>query len=217
MNPALADRDSRITMKRDNMSITLTPDTAPAADPAYSRDPAIPRRASAQEEFDAAVQRNTRMLVPITAGVAILAALVMATLALVISSEKSMSTGMTMPSAVATAPAATGASPMYVSVAGSNKMGPDGKMHDSFSRTNFAVKVGQPTTLRIDNTDGSPHSITSTAAGVSITVLPGVHTYTIVAKAAGRFEWMCIIPCDSDAGGWAMTHPGYMAGYITAT
>jgi uncharacterized cupredoxin-like copper-binding protein len=157
------------------------------------------------------------MLLPITAGAAIIAALVMATLALVISTERSTSTAMMMPSAIATAPAAMGASPMYVSVAGSNKKGPDGKMHDSFSRTNFAVRVGQPTTLRINNTDASPHSITSTAAGVNITVLPGVHTYTIVAKAAGRFEWICVIPCDSDAGGWAMTHPGYMAGYITAT
>ncbi|MEA2354656.1 MAG: hypothetical protein QOD61_785 [Solirubrobacteraceae bacterium] len=199
------------------MSITLTPDTAPPADPAYVRDRAFPRRPTAQEEFDAAVERNTRLLLPIAGGAAILAALVMAILALVISSEKSTSTAMMMPSAIATAPAAIGASPMYVSIAGSNKRGPDGKLHDSFSTTNFAVKVGQPTTLRINNTDGSPHSITSTAAGVNITVLPGVHTYTIVAKAAGRFEWMCIIPCDSDAHGWAMTHPGYMAGYITAT
>jgi hypothetical protein len=37
-----------------------------------------------------------------------------------------------------------------------------------------------------------------------------------MATKAGRFEWMCVIPCDSDAKGWAMTHPGYMAGYITA-
>jgi heme/copper-type cytochrome/quinol oxidase subunit 2 len=90
-------------------------------------------------------------------------------------------------------------------------------MHDSFSKTDFVVKVGQPTRLRIDNADSSPHSITSAATGVSITVLPGVHTYTMVATRAGRFEWVCVLPCDSGAGGWAMTHPGYMAGYITAS
>jgi uncharacterized cupredoxin-like copper-binding protein len=208
------------------MSITLTPDKPPETDNGYVRGPASPHRPTEQEEFDAAVLRNTRMLLPISGGVAILAALVMATLALVISSEKNTNAAMTMPPAssatavplvVANAPAANGASAIFVSVAGSNKRGPDGKMHDSFSKTDFAVKVGQPTTLRINNTDAGSHSITSAAAGVNITVLPGVHTYTIVARAAGRFEWICIIPCDSDAAGWAMTHPGYMAGYITAT
>jgi plastocyanin len=199
------------------MSITLTPDSPPATDVAQLRDPTSPRRPTDQEEFDAAVERNTRFLLPVVGGLAILAALVMATIALVISVGKNATTATMMGPAVATAPAATSAAPIYVSVAGSNKMGPDGKMHDSFSATDFAVKVGRPTTLRINNTDSGPHSITSIAAGVNITVLPGLHTYTIVAKAAGRFEWICIIPCDGDAHGWAMTHPGYMAGYITAT
>jgi hypothetical protein len=39
----------------------------------------------------------------------------------------------------------------------------------------------------------------------------------MVATKAERFEWVCVITCDSDANGWAMTHPGYVAGYITAT
>jgi hypothetical protein len=26
-----------------------------------------------------------------------------------------------------------------------------------------------------------------------------------------------MIPCDSDAHGWAMQNPGFMSGYITAT
>jgi heme/copper-type cytochrome/quinol oxidase subunit 2 len=90
-------------------------------------------------------------------------------------------------------------------------------MHDAFSRTDFAVKVGQPTRLRINNTDDVPHSISSVEAGVTIIVQPGVHTYTIVAKKAGRFLWVCNIVCDSGAAGWAMSHPGYMAGYITAS
>jgi heme/copper-type cytochrome/quinol oxidase subunit 2 len=100
-----------------------------------------------------------------------------------------------------------------LSVAGANKLGPDGKMHDSFTQTDFAVKVGQPVLLRIHNADSAPHSITAPATGVSITVLPGTHTYSLVATTAGRFEWFCVLPCDP----WSMTHPGYMAGYITAT
>ncbi|MDQ6607343.1 MAG: cupredoxin domain-containing protein, partial [Actinomycetota bacterium] len=91
------------------------------------------------------------------------------------------------------------------------------KMHDSYSKTNFAVRVGRPTRLVIDNKDSSPHSITSPGTGVSIIVRPGTHSYTLLATKAGRFEWMCVIPCDTDAQGWAMNHPGYMAGYITAT
>jgi plastocyanin len=104
-----------------------------------------------------------------------------------------------------------------VTITGSNKLGSDGKMHDSFSTTNFAVKAGQPITLRVNNTDSSPHSITSAEAGVSVILLPGVHNYTFTVQKAGHFSWLCILTCDSGAAGWAMTHPGYMAGYITAT
>ncbi len=53
--------------------------------------------------------------------------------------------------------------------------------------------------------------------GVNIIVKPGVHTYQLVVKEAGRFSWFCVIPCDSDANGWAMQHAGYMSGFITAT
>ncbi|MGI8802650.1 MAG: cupredoxin domain-containing protein [Solirubrobacteraceae bacterium] len=182
--------------------------------------PALPAHPSAQEEFDIAVRRNAGVGLRVLAAVAILAALAMSTAALVQSNGTHgamMNPGVAAaPISAPTAPIAVPTAPIALSVAGSNKLGPDGRMHDSFSRTDFAVKVGQPQLVRIDNEDGSPHSITSTAAGVSITVLPGVHTYTILATRAGRFEWVCVIPCDSGANGWAMTHPGYMAGYITA-
>ncbi len=88
------------------------------------------------------------------------------------------------------------------------KLGPDGKKHDAFSKTEFAVKVGQPLKLRIDNTDNAPHSITSPVAGVNITIQPGVHTYTLVVSKAGRYEWYCMIPCDSDAKGGRCRTPG---------
>jgi hypothetical protein len=56
------------------------------------------------------------------------------------------------------------------------KLGPDGKKHDAYSRTEFAVKAGRPLTLRIDTTVAQPHSITSTAGGVEIIALPGPTT-----------------------------------------
>jgi uncharacterized cupredoxin-like copper-binding protein len=197
---------------------TLTPGNRPAAENgASSLGPAAPPPPTDQERFDAAVNRDGKVLLQVVAGVAIFAALVMSTIALLVSTGKNDTTAMMMSPRVAVAPSPAVAPLISVNVAGGNKRGPDGKMHDSFSKTNFAVKVGQPTHLRINNTDDVPHSITSAGTGVSITVAPGVHTYTMVAKAAGRFMWMCVIPCDSGANGWAMTHPGYMAGYITAT
>ena len=99
----------------------------------------------------------------------------------------------------------------------SSKRGPDGKLHDAFTVTNFAVHVGQPVKLTIDNADNQPHSITAPAAGVSIVAKPGTHTYKLLVSKAGRFVWYCAYPCDSDAHGWAMTHPGFMSGYIVAS
>jgi plastocyanin len=174
---------------------------------------------SDQERFDATVDRDSRIVLQILLGVGVLAALVMSTVALVLASDTPGTTATTSANAStpAVASVAPASAPISVTVAGSNKRGPDGKMHDSFSKTDFAVKVGQPTTLRIDNQDANSHSITAPGTGVSIVVLPGIHSYTINATTAGRFQWICIIPCDSETNGWAMTHPGYMAGYITAT
>jgi hypothetical protein len=52
---------------------------------------------------------------------------------------------------------------------------------------------------------------------VNITIRPGTHTYTLIVAKAGRFLWFCVFPCDSDANGWAMRHPSYMSGYISAS
>ncbi len=179
-----------------------------------------------QKSFDDAVARKGKVLLQVLAGVGVVAAVLMSMVALVQSGEKheaSATASATKAKAPVTAvPAAsTSAAPaapktIDVKIAGSVKKGPDGKMHDAFSVTEYNVKVGQPVTLKIDNTDDAPHSISSPAAGVNIVAQPGVHTYTLVVKTAGKFQWYCMLPCDSDAGGWAMQHPGYMSGYITA-
>ena len=101
---------------------------------------------------------------------------------------------------------------VYMSVSPGIKPGPDGKLHDAFSLTSFEVRAGQPVKLVIDNTDSSPHSITSPAAGVNIVIKPGTHTYTLVVHKTGVFQWYCNYPCDP----YSMMHDGYMRGTITS-
>jgi hypothetical protein len=181
-----------------------------------------------QRRFDDAVNRKGRVVLQALAGVGILGALLMSMVALVQSGEKHEAGNPAQPAATqaAIAPAAAGkpavastvaAKALDVKIVGAAKLGPEGKKHDEFTKTEFAVKVGRPLTLRIDNTDNAPHSITSPVAGVNIIAQPGVHTYTLLVSKAGKFQWNCMLPCDTDTGGWAMTHPGYMSGYITAT
>jgi heme/copper-type cytochrome/quinol oxidase subunit 2 len=172
-----------------------------------------------QAQFDAAVNRNGKVLLAALAGVGILAALLMSMVALMRSGEGHMTIAAAQPAAkqalaVAPAPAAKA---IDLKIIGSYRTGPDGAKHDAFTKTEFAVKVGQPLKLKIDNTDDVPHSITAPIVGVNITAAPGTHTYTLLVKQAGRFQWYCMIPCDSDAHGWAMQNPGFMSGYITAT
>lgn len=180
-----------------------------------------------QQRFDDAVARKGKVVLQVVAGLGIVAALMMSIVALNNSSEKNevnvaakpaTQAAATAPAAAKTATASTqAAKTVSLKIIGSYKKGPDGKMHDAFTVTNFAVKVGQPLKLQINNTDDVPHSITSAVAGVNVIAQPGTHTYTLLVNKAGKFEWNCMLPCDGDAGGWAMQNPGYMSGYITAT
>lgn len=175
-----------------------------------------------QRKFDEDVEKKGRVVLEWLAGVGIVAALLMSVVALVKSGEgkSSTETAVTRTVASASAPAAVApvaAKTVNLQVIGGYKLGPDRKKHDAFTVTNFAVRVGQPLTLEIDNTDNVAHSITAPVAGVNITVKPGKHAYTLLVKAAGRFQWYCLIPCDTDANGWAMQNAGYMSGYITAS
>jgi plastocyanin len=176
-----------------------------------------------QQKFDEAVNRKGKVVLQTLGGVGVVGALLMSAIALNNSSEKSETgssakAGVTQVAAVAAAPApAAAAQVVSTTISGSSKVGPDGKKHDAFTTTEFAVKVGQPLTLKIDNTDDVPHSISAPAAGVNIVAQPGTHTYSLVVKQAGKFQWYCMVPCDTDTNGWAMQHPGFMSGYITAS
>jgi len=176
-----------------------------------------------QEQFDDTVAKSGKIVLLGLAGAGIFAALLLSIVALNQSSERST---VTITNGVAGAPttggsvAAASTAPAEVvslQVVPASKLGPDKIKHDVFTKTEFAVRVGQKLDLKIDNTDEGEHSITSPQIGVNIVVKPGVHTYEIVVKEKGRFSWFCVIPCDNQASGWAMQHAGYMAGYITAT
>ncbi len=173
-----------------------------------------------QQQFDEAVEHTGKTVLEWLAGAGIVAALSISIVALIQSGQRSeprVVTQRVLTQGAAVAPAATApVKTVSLKIVGGAKLGPDGKKHDEFTKTEFAVKVGQPLKLQIDNTDDVPHSITAPVAGINLTIKPGVHTYTLVIKQAGRFQWFCIVPCDTEAGGWAMSHPGFMAGYITA-
>lgn len=115
--------------------------------------------------------------------------------------------------APASAAAANVPSEVSLNVSPEIKKGPEGTLHDAFTVTEYHVIVGKAVTLKIDNTDSVPHSITSPEAGVNIVAEPGTHEYKLLVSKAGKFEWHCIFPCDP----WSMEHVGYMRGYITAT
>lgn len=109
-------------------------------------------------------------------------------------------------------PPAPVATAVYLTVSPGLKPAPDGQLHDAYSTTNFNVHPNQPVKLVINNTDDVPHGIDSPEAGVKIKVRPGTHTYTLLVKSPGTYEWHCNFPCDP----FSMSHEGYMMGTITA-
>jgi hypothetical protein len=191
----------------------------------HATEPTREQETRDQADFDAAVARDGKIVLEWLAGAGIVVALLLSVLSLVKGSEHNT---VTITSGIATTPSASNAAgevaaaklaPKSISmkIIPAGKLGPDGKKHDYYTTTEFAVKAGQRLDLVIDNTDEGEHSITSPEIGVNIIVKPGVHTYQLVVHEKGRFSWFCVIPCDSDTNGWAMQHAGYMGGYITAS
>ncbi len=110
------------------------------------------------------------------------------------------------------------------------KLGPDGLLHDAFTPCNFTVYAGQEVDLTVINFDNGEHSFTSTSLGVNFVVppsnetgVPTVSNFQFNETTAGVYRWWCVYPCDTDAGGWAMTtgsdgqpdQIGYMGGFVT--
>lgn len=96
------------------------------------------------------------------------------------------------------------------------KKGPDGKWHDSFLPGDFTILAGTPVKVTIFNYDDAPHSFTAPTLHLN-KLVPGVKgntlgkvTFTFIANKSGKYAWWCATPCDP----WAMSHDGYMRGYV---
>ncbi|MGA2680812.1 MAG: hypothetical protein ABSF44_03325 [Candidatus Bathyarchaeia archaeon] len=115
-------------------------------------------------------------------------------------------------------------------VQGNLALGPDGKLHDAFVPCNFTVYTNQVVYLTVVNYDGSEHSFTSPTLNVNFAIPPSnttgtptVSNFQFTEANAGVYRWYCSYPCDSGAGGWAMTtgsdgqpdQIGFMGGFVT--
>jgi heme/copper-type cytochrome/quinol oxidase subunit 2 len=121
-----------------------------------------------------------------------------------------------------------------VKVVGSEegRLGPDGKKHDTFIPSDLTVQAGAPVAITFTNSDDMPHSFSAPDLGINQIIpaakdgKPGQVTLTFTPTKRGKFRWFCAMPCDTDAGGWAMTpdrgghgpdQDGFMAGYVTVS
>ncbi|HWA53109.1 MAG TPA: cupredoxin domain-containing protein [Solirubrobacterales bacterium] len=100
------------------------------------------------------------------------------------------------------------------------KMGSDGSWHDAFLPADFSIKPGSLVRVTVYNYDDAEHTFTSNSLGTNATIAggsesePAVTTFTFRApEKAGRYGWLCALPCDP----WAMSHDGFMRGFVTVT
>lgn len=115
-------------------------------------------------------------------------------------------------------------------VQGDLTLGPDGKLHDTIVPCNFTVYAGQIVNLTVINYDNGQHSFTSTTLNVNFQFavsqtngVPAVSHFQFTPTQAGVYRWWCSDPCDTAAGGWAMTtgndgqpdQIGFMGGFVT--
>ena len=168
-------------------------------------------------------ERAWREWTAIGLGVTGLLSIVAVIISLAALSASSKTTTTTIAQAAATVPAAPAPAPVHMTMAVKTdtehgKRGPDGAWHDAFLPADFSVKAGQSVTITVSNYDNSPHSFTAPSLGLDQRIPGGSekapHTITFTFKAPsqpGSYEWWCSLPCDP----WAMTHNGYMRGYIT--
>ncbi|HEY9723103.1 MAG TPA: hypothetical protein V6D47_13925 [Oscillatoriaceae cyanobacterium] len=97
--------------------------------------------------------------------------------------------------------------------------GPDGRNHDAFVPSSFAVTAGQPVHLVVINEDEGPHTISpdNPHAGfgpflvrpgkqVGNEVQPVTSTFDFTPSHKGAFRWHCEAVCDGGGGHWAMGH-----------
>jgi heme/copper-type cytochrome/quinol oxidase subunit 2 len=101
-------------------------------------------------------------------------------------------------------------------------LGPDHKMHDSYTPTDFTAPAGEKIIVTVYNYDTGRHSFMAPSLHLNVLIpaaqrtgVPAVKVFSFTVPRAGIYRWHCMQPCDDEAGGWAMAHQGYMAGTIT--
>ncbi len=111
---------------------------------------------------------------------------------------------------------------IYLTIMPGSHLGPDGKMHDSYSPTDFTVVQGVPVQVTIYNYDGGPHSFTCPTFGLNVVIpgtskngVPNVKTFTFTPQNTGSFMWQCELQCDGGSGtDFSMWNDGYMVGTV---
>ena len=98
------------------------------------------------------------------------------------------------------------------------RIGSDGNWHDAFLPADFSVRAGSIVRVTVYNYDEGEHTFTSPGLGTNVTIAagseakPAVTTFTFRApQRKGQYSWFCALPCDP----WAMSHDGFMRGYVT--
>ncbi|MBS1886412.1 MAG: hypothetical protein JSU06_04410 [Actinobacteria bacterium] len=98
------------------------------------------------------------------------------------------------------------------------RRGPEGTWHDAFLPASFTVRPGATVKVTFHNYDEGEHTFTSMPLGLNFKIPggsarhPKSTTFTFRAPDhRGTFLWYCAMPCDP----WAMSHVGYMRGYVT--
>jgi plastocyanin len=112
---------------------------------------------------------------------------------------------------------------IYLTIMPGTQLGPDKKLHDTYSPADFTVVQGVPVQVTIYNYDGGPHSFTSPTFGLNEVIpgstktgVPNVKTFTFTPKDTGAFTWRCDLQCDGGSGtDFSMWNDGYMVGTVT--
>ncbi len=139
------------------------------------------------------------------------------------SSSSTSTTTVTVQASRSSAPAASVPKPASFNVAVKaddehGRMGPDKQWHDAFLPADYTVHAGQTVTMTFQNYDGGPHTFTAPSLNVNQVIPSGSASHPVsttvtftAPKTPGKYQWWCAVPCDP----WAMSHDGYMRGFVT--
>jgi uncharacterized cupredoxin-like copper-binding protein len=191
------------------MSGTLTPGSPTESQNGTAvRSPVSPPPPTDQQQFDADVERNGKLVLQVIGGVAIFAAFVMSTIALVVSSGKSDSGAAPAAPAVAAAPVAPatpgkiGVSVKEFSVNPTATQAPAGRV--TFNVRNTGTIPHEMVVLRTDKPAGSllngARADEAGNVGETGDLAPGASKTVSVKLKAGHYALVCNLPGHYSAG-----------------